>query len=341
MRIARKVTVALLSGAMVLSLAACGGKNTETTASSETTASTTSAKTEEATEAAADETTKADGAEAASKEPIEIATKPMTEQYILAEMLKLLIEDSTDYTVNITQGIGGGTSNIHPAMEAGEFDLYPEYTSSGYVMVLGHDAAGVTDEEIWETLVKEYHEKFGMTWLGLYGFNNTYTVVVNSDVAKEHNLVTTSDLAAVAGDLTFGGNPDYLERADGFPVLCDTYGLEFKKVMDIDIGLKYQAMNSGEIDVTNGYTTDAQLGSGKVTALQDDKHLQVNYFCSTVVREDVLEEYPGLEEALMKMDGILTDQDMAELNYKLEAEGMDEKQIARDYLTEKGLIANE
>ena len=111
--------------------------------------------------------------------------------------------------------------------------------------------------------------------------------------------------------------------------------------MDIDIGLKYQAMNSGEIDVTNGYTTDAQLGSGKVTALQDDKHLQVNYFCSTVVREDALEEYPGLEEALMKMDGILTDQDMAELNYKLEAEGMDEKQIARDYLTEKGLIANE
>lgn len=341
MRIARKVTAALLSGAMVLSLAACGGKNTETTASSETTETTASAKTGETTEAAADETTKADGAEAVLKEPIEIATKPMTEQYILAEMLKLLIEDSTDYTVNITQGIGGGTSNIHPAMEAGEFDLYPEYTSSGYVMVLGHDAAGVTDEEIWETLVKEYHEKFGMTWLGLYGFNNTYTVVVNSDVAKEHNLVTTSDLAAVAGDLTFGGNPDYLERADGFPVLCDTYGLEFKKVMDIDIGLKYQAMNSGEIDVTNGYTTDAQLGSGKVTALQDDKHLQVNYFCSTVVREDVLEEYPGLEEALMKMDGILTDQDMAELNYKLEAEGMDEKQIARDYLTEKGLIANE
>lgn len=342
MRITGKITAALLSGAMVLSLAACGGKNTETTAASAEAATpaeeTTAAEAADKTTTASEETA---ATETGSKDPIEIATKPMTEQYILAEMLKLLIEDGTDYTVNITQGIGGGTSNIQPAMEAGEFDLYPEYTSSGYVMVLGHDAAGVSDEEIWETLVKEYHEKFGMTWLGLYGFNNTYTVVVNSDVAKEHNLVTTSDLAAVAGELTFGGNPDYLERADGFPVLCDTYGLEFKKVMDIDIGLKYQAMNSGEIDVTNGYTTDAQLGSGKVTALQDDKHLQVNYFCSTVVREDALEEYPGLEEALMKMDGILTDQDMAELNYKLEAEGMDEKQIARDYLTEKGLIANE
>lgn len=345
MRIFRKMTAALVSGAMIVSLAACGGQSTETTkASAESTAGTaqaeTTAETAETSAAETEAETK-EASDSAAKDPIEIATKPMTEQYILAEMLKLLIEDSTDYTVNITQGIGGGTSNIQPAMEAGEFDLYPEYTSSGYVMVLGHDATGVSDDEIWETLVNEYHEKFGMTWLGLYGFNNTYTTVVSSDVAKEHNLVTTSDLAAVAGDLTFGGNPDYLERADGFKVLCDTYGLEFGKVMDIDIGLKYQAMANGEIDVTNGYTTDAQLGSGNVVALEDDKHLQVNYFCSTVVREDTLEEYPGLEEALMKMDGILTDKDMASLNYKLEVKGMDEKQIAKDYLTEKGLIANE
>ena len=111
--------------------------------------------------------------------------------------------------------------------------------------------------------------------------------------------------------------------------------------MDIDIGLKYQAMANGEIDVTNGFTTDAQLGSGDVVALEDDLKLQANYYCSTVVREDTLEEYPGLEEALMKMDGILRDTELAELNYKLEIEGMDEHQIALDFLTEKGLITNE
>ncbi len=343
------MTAAVLSGAMVLSLAACGGKGGDRgTDLAATTAAGPSGETKgqdaPAAPAAGEEPAET-GAMAApggeSKEPIEIATKPMTEQYILAEMLKLLIEDSTDYPVNITPGIGGGTSNIHPAMVEGEFDLYPEYTSSGYVMVLGHEAAGVSDDEIWETLQAEYHEKFGMAWVGLYGFNNTFTVAVRSDVAKEHNIVTTSDLAAVAGDLIFGGNPDYIERADGFNLLCDTYGLEFKKVMDIDIGLKYQAMSSNEIDVTNGYTTDAQLGTENVVALEDDKHLQANYFCSTVVREDTLAEYPGLEDALMKMDGILTDKDMAALNYKLEVEGMDEKQIAMDYLKEKGLIRNE
>ena len=96
------------------------------------------------------------------------------------------------------------------------------------------------DDAMFEDLKKEYEENFDMTWIGKYGFNNTFTVAVRGDVADKYNLKTTSDLAAVAGDLTFGGNPDYIERQDGFPILCETYGLNFKKVMDIDIGLKYQ-----------------------------------------------------------------------------------------------------
>ena len=271
-------------------------------------------------------------------DPIQIATKPMTEQYILGEMLGMLIEEYTDYTVEITKGIGGGTNNIHPAMVQGEFDLYPEYTSSGYVMVLDHDAVGVADDAMFEQLKQEYHDNFGMTWVGLYGFNNTFTVAVRADVAQQYDLKTTSDLAAVAGELVFGGNPDYIERADGFNLLCETYGLEFKSVSDIDIGLKYQALNSGDIDVTNAFTTDAQLGSDNIVALEDDLKLQVNYFCSTVVREDTLAEYPGLEDVLMKMDGLLSDKEMAQLNYAVEVDGADEKDVARNFLVQKGLL---
>lgn len=274
----------------------------------------------------------------ADKDPIEIATKPITEQYILGEMLALVIEDSTGYKTNITKGIGGGTSNIHPAMVNGDFDLYPEYTSSGWVLVLGNKAGSVDDDEMLKQLKSQYHEQFGMTWIGLYGFNNTYCVTVSKEAADKYGLVKTSDLAPVAGELTFGGNPDYIERADGFKAVCDTYGLEFGNVVDIDIGLKYQALDSGDIQVTNGYTTDAQLGSGKYVALEDDLKLQVNYFASTVVREDTLEEYPGLEKALMKMDGILNDDEMSALNYKVEVEGLDEKDVAREYLVSKGII---
>lgn len=112
--------------------------------------------------------------------------------------MKLVIEEKTDYTAEITKGIGGGTSNIHPAMEKREFDLYPEYTSSGWIMVLKHEAGEFLDEEILEKLKEEYHEKFGMTWVGLYGFNNTYTIAVRKEVTDKYQLTTGSQLAEVS-----------------------------------------------------------------------------------------------------------------------------------------------
>ena len=280
--------------------------------------------------------------EAAKKQeaaaPIKIATKPMTEQFILGEMLKLVIEDTTDYSVELTKGIGGGPNNIMPAMESGDFDLYPEYTSSGYIMVLKHDSDGISDEDMWKQLQKEYKDKYDMSWIGQYGFNNTYALIIREEAAKKYNLTKTSQLADVSDELVFGGNSDYIERKDGFHLLCDTYGLKFKDVKDIDIGLKYEALKKGDIDVSNGFTTDAQLSNDNVRVLEDDKHLQVNYFCSNVVRNDTLKSHPRLEEAIMKLDNSITDKEMASLNYKVEVEGKEDVQVAKDYLTEKGII---
>lgn len=280
--------------------------------------------------------------EAAKKQeaaaPIKIATKPMTEQFILGEMLKLVIEDTTDYSVELTKGIGGGTNNIMPAMESGDFDLYPEYTSSGYIMVLKHDSDGISDEDMWKQLQKEYKDKYDMSWIGQYGFNNTYALIIREEAAKKYNLTKTSQLADVSDELVFGGNSDYIERKDGFHLLCDTYGLKFKDVKDIDIGLKYEALKKGDIDVSNGFTTDAQLSNDNVRVLEDDKHLQVNYFCSNVVRNDTLKSHPRLEEVIMKLDNSITDKEMASLNYKVEVEGKEDVQVAKDYLTEKGII---
>ena len=319
----RSLLAAGLTLGMLVSLAGCGtAKENEM----------------EQTEAVQEEDTENISTDAVSG-VVHIATKPMTEQYILGEMLSMLIEQA-GYQTEITKGVGGGTNNIQPAMEKGDFDLYPEYTSSGWVLVLNHEAEGVDDDEMFTELQKEYEDNFDMTWIGKYGFNNTFTVAVRGEVAEQYGLKTTSDLAAVAGELTFGGNPDYIERQDGFPTLCEAYGLNFKNVMDIDIGLKYQALASGDIDVTNAFTTDAQLANpeNNVVTLEDDKHLQVNYFCSTVVRQDALERFTGLEDVLMQMDGILSDQEMASLNYQVEVEGQDEADVARAYLQEKGLL---
>lgn len=103
-------------------------------------------------------------------------------------MLSQLIEEKAGYKVELTKGIGGGTSNIQPAMEKGEFDLYPEYTSSGWIMVLGHEAGEVSDEEMLSKLQEEYEKEFDMTWIGLYGFNNTYAVVTTKEAAETYQL---------------------------------------------------------------------------------------------------------------------------------------------------------
>lgn len=270
------------------------------------------------------------------KDTIHIATKPMTEQYILGEMLDMLIEQDTDLNVELTQGVGGGTSNIQPAMESGEFDLYPEYTGTGWNMVLKHD--GLYTEDLFSELEEEYSQRFHMDWVGMYGFNNTYGLVVRREIAQQYHLQTYSDLRSVAGSLTFGAEYDFFERKDGYDALCETYGLNFGKTMDLDIGLKYQAINQGQIDVMVIFTTDGQLSASDVVVLEDDKHFYPSYVCGNVVRQEVLEQYPELEAVLEKLSGLITDSDMAAMNYAVETENKEPRDVAEEFLRSHALL---
>lgn len=229
---------------------------------------------------------------------IRIATKPMTEQYVLGEMLKILIEKDTDLQVELTQGVGGGTSNIQPAMESGEFDLYPEYTGTAWNMVMKEE--------------------------GLY--------------TEQYNLKTYSDLARVSEQLVFGAEYDFFEREDGYDALCDTYGFHFKETMDLDIGLKYQAIDQGQIDVMVIFTTDGQLSASDVTVLEDDKQFYPSYLCGNVVRSEVLQEHPELEQIFEQVTGIISDGDMASMNYQVETEGREPEDVAEEFLESRGLL---
>ncbi|OOM75591.1 carnitine transport binding protein OpuCC precursor [Clostridium puniceum] len=268
---------------------------------------------------------------------IKIATKPMTEQLILSEMLSLLIKDNTNLNVEITKGIGGGTSNIHSAIVKGDFDLYPEYTGTGWSEVLREK--GLPDNDtLYKQLKEKYEEQYKLTWVGLYGFNNTYGLAVRKDIAEKYNIKSYSDLAKYAPELTFGAEYDFYEREDGYKALCNDYEFDFKKTSDMDIGLKYKAINSKEIDVMNVFTTDGQLSASDVVALKDNKNFFQTYYCGTVVREDTLKKYPELKEVLMKMQDIITDSEMAKLNYEVETNKRDEKDVAKEFLESKGLL---
>lgn len=268
---------------------------------------------------------------------IKIATKPMTEQLILGEMLSILIQGNTDLNVEITKGVGGGTSNIHPALIKGDFDLYPEYTGTAWNNIL-KKTEYPDDETLWNALTDEYDTQFGLKWVGMYGFNNTYTLALRKEIADKYNIKTFSDLAKYTPEITFGANPDFYEREDGYQALCDAYGFSFKDHMDMDIGLKYNALNSGEVDVINAYTTDGQMSVADAVSLTDDKGFFKNYYCGTVVREDTLENYPELEGVLKKMDGSITNEEMSKMNYDLEVNNRDEHDVAMEFLKSKGLI---
>ena len=169
-------------------------------------------------------------------------------------------------------------------------------------------------------------------------FNNTYGLAVNKDIAKKYNLKTYSDLAKVSNNLIFGAEYDFFEREDGYKELQKVYNMNFKKQIDMDIGLKYQAMKDKKIDVMVIFTTDGQLAISDVVVLEDDKKMYPSYRAGTVIRSEILSEYPELKPVLEKLNNILDDKTMADLNYQVESEGKKPEDVAREYLQEKGLL---
>ncbi|MGV8982520.1 glycine betaine ABC transporter substrate-binding protein [Clostridium sp.] len=266
-----------------------------------------------------------------------IASKPMTEQYILAEMLTQLVEANTDIKVEQKLGIGGGTSNIQPAMEKGEIDIYPEYTGTGWLFVLKKDLIN-DPNKLYEEVKKEYESKYKIKWLGLYGFNDTYALAMKRDAAEKLNISTYSDLASKGSGLKFGAEYDFYEREDGYKGLEKTYGFTFKGKTELDIGLKYEAINSNNVDVINAFSTDSMLKQYDLKVLGDDKNFFPSYYATTLVREETLKKYPELENVLNKLEGKISNDEMIQMNYKVEKEKKDPKAVATEFLKGKGLL---
>lgn len=274
---------------------------------------------------------------ASSQHTIHIATKPMSEEYILGEMLKQLIEDRTNLKVDITKGVGGGTSNIHPAMLKGDFDLYPEYTGTSWSFVL--KKTEIPDQKtLYQELKKEYHSKYQLEWMGLYGFNNTYGIAVTKETAERYHLISYTDLASVSSKLSFGAEYDYYERDDGYDAMAAANDFHFKKTIDLDIGLKYDALLHGEVDVILVFTTDGRISDPNLVVLKDTNQYFETYEAGTVIREETLREYPELSSVIALLDGQVTEKEMAEMNNAVELEGKEDAEVARDFLVKKGLL---
>ena len=196
---------------------------------------------------------------------------------------------------------------------------------------------GTYSEDEFDQLQAGYKKK-GLSWVGMYGFGNTYGIAVRKDVAEKYGLKTYSDLAKVAGKLRLGAEADFFEREDGYDALSKAYGMKFGSTMQMDIGLKYDALEQGQADAIVIFTTDGKLSKANATVLEDDRHFFPSYECGNVVREEVLQAHPELRDVLEKLDGTITETDMAQMNYEVEEEGKDPEDVASTYLRSKGLL---
>lgn len=266
-----------------------------------------------------------------------IASKPMTEQYIIVEMLTELIQEKTDITVEQKLGIGGGTSNIHPAMEKGEIDIYPEYTGTGWLFVLKEEL--INDPmKLYEEVKKAYEEKYDIKWSGLYGFNDTYGIAMKKELAESKGIKTYSDLAAGSGTLRLGAEYDFFEREDGYPGLENTYGFDFSDKKELDIGLKYEAIGQDQVDVINIFSTDGRLKQFGLTVLEDDKNFFPSYYAATLIRSETLKKYPELEKVIEMLTDKISSEEMTEMNYMVEIEKKNPKDVAIEFMKKKGIL---
>lgn len=267
-----------------------------------------------------------------------VSNKPFTESHILAEIMVQMLRRHTDLTVERLIIEGGTTSILHPAIVRGDIDIYPEYTGTSWQEVLRKEEVISDPMELYERVKAEYEEKFALVYLPLFGFNNTFTLAVRRESAEKDNLKTFSDLAQVSERYIFGAEPDFFERKDGYDNLVKTYGFRFKAVKQMAIALKYPAIVSREVDVIDAFSTDGLLKKFDLVVLEDDKNYFPSYFCAPVVRKATLEKYPIIAEVLGKLEGQITDEEMTEMNYLVDEELRDPKDVAREFLEKKGLL---
>lgn len=267
---------------------------------------------------------------------IVVGSKNFTEQVILGELLAQHIESKTGLEVDRRLNLGG-TFVCHRAITAGEIDTYVEYTGTAFTAILKHEPIG-DPNHVYQQVKREYAERFGLDWMEPLGFNNTFAIIVRGEDARALNLRTISQAAKYTPRWRAGFGYEFMERADGFAGLAKTYGLRFAETPRImDLGLMYRALTEKQVDLVAGNSTDGPITSLDLAVLEDDRHYFPPYEAAPVVRQQTLERHPDVRAALQHLGGLISEEDMRRLNYQVDGQHRDVKQVVQEFLRSKRL----
>ena len=279
-------------------------------------------------------------AHAASPETsIVVGSKNFLENRLLGEMFAQLIEARTNVSVKRRLGLAG-TQVCFEALKTGAIDVYPEYTGTGLVTILGQDPTGSARETLNRVRVA-FLSRWDLWWMSPLGFENSYALAVSRELAEKLNLRTISDLTKVSSSLKAGLGYEFVNRADGLPGLHQRYGLTFKDVVTIQQTLKYQATESGEVDVLDVYTTDGRLAVYDFVVLEDDREFFPPYEAAALVRGDTLNRIPELGLVLTLLTNALDAETMRTLNLRIQEKGETIEHVAQDMLSTLGLLGSQ
>jgi osmoprotectant transport system substrate-binding protein len=267
---------------------------------------------------------------------IVIGSKFFTEQVVLAELLAQHIEAKTGISVDRKTNLGG-TLLVHKALEAGELDLYVEYTGTALTAVLNESPQG-DSAAVYHRVKQLYSDRFHFEVTEPLGFENTFAMVIRGGDAQTLHLQKISDIVPLAPKWRAGVGYEFLERPDGFRGWSDRYNLRFAETPKVmDLGLIYRALVDHQVDIVAGNSTDGLIESLGLVALEDDRHYFPPYDAVPIVRQSTLARFPQLRAALADLAGKLSSADMRRLNYAVDAQHQDVVVVVRAFRTARGL----
>ena len=274
---------------------------------------------------------------ACTRQPrIVVGCKNFTEQIILGELIAQQIENKTHLAVERRFYLGG-TYIAHQSILAGRIDTYPEYTGTALTAVL-KQSPGSDRKAVYDRVKSEYEKQFHLTLGPPLGFNDTFAIEVRGDDARRLHLATLSQSAAFTPQWRAGFGYEFMERPDGYKGLVATYGLRFAAAPRImDLGLLTRALKDHQVDLIAGNMTDGLIPALDLFVLDDDKHYFPPYEAVPVVRDETLAEHPEVKQALDELAGEISDAEMRQLNYAVDGEKRDVKDVVREFLSSKRL----
>jgi osmoprotectant transport system substrate-binding protein len=278
--------------------------------------------------------------------PIDIGTKNFTEQFVVGNLMALLLEDR-GYDVQLKTGMS--STVLREAMENGSLDLCMDYTGTQWLSYTGHEFKGESPEEMYEKTKLSDAER-GLIWLDPIWCNNTYAIAVTREFSEENDITTLSEFAEYVreneGEVPFASDFEFYSRPDGILGLQMHYGFAFKPdyVTTVLPGLTFEYLAEGRSVAAMVFGTDPAVVKYDWVVLQDDKNFWPPYDLCPYLRKEVLDANPELEGVLNELVGAFPSDpagarsEMTQLNAKVDIDLMEPEEAAEEWLKNNGLI---